>query len=166
MQGTCLPSLSRRGFHCGMAGAARAQVLQRRGTPIDAVGVQSHLWIGENYGGGLRHFIRSLHKLDLQVMVAEMDVNDSRVQGDVAARDRDVGEVYGRCLDLVLSEVVRTVLTWGLTDRCSYMSIAHRRPDGKLARGLPFDRNFQPVEAFHAMLRSFGLVHAARPARG
>ncbi|HTV83722.1 MAG TPA: hypothetical protein VME18_13845 [Acidobacteriaceae bacterium] len=46
------------------------------------------------------------------------------------------------------------------------MSIAHPRPDGTLARGLPFDQNFQPVEAFHAMLRSFGRVRAARPARG
>jgi endo-1,4-beta-xylanase len=136
--------------------------MKKRGTPIDAVGLQSHLWMNENLYDGLRHFIRDVHKLGLQTFVTEMDVDDSRIAGDFATRDRVVAEMYGSYLDLVLGEGVRTIVTWGITDRYSHMSVAHPRPDGSPARGLPFDENLMPVAAFDAMLHSFGRLPAVR----
>jgi endo-1,4-beta-xylanase len=133
-----------------------ARGMQKRGTPIDAVGVQSHLAANAVCGNGLRHFIRDLHKLGLEVYVTEMDVNDSMIEGSDQLRDHAVAETYGKYLDLVLSEGVRLVLTWGLTDRYTWLTNQHSRTDHRVARGLPFDENLQPVEAFHAMVGSFG----------
>ncbi len=131
------------------------KTMKKRGTPIDAVGIQSHLRVPETYGSGLRRFIRDAHKLGLQAFVTELDVDDSHVPGSFAERDRAVAEVYSSYLDLVLSEGVRVIVTWGITDRYSWLTNQHPRPDGKPARGLPFDDNLQPVDAFNAMLGSF-----------
>lgn len=142
-----------------------ARSMRNRGVPIDAVGVQSHLWVDEKFGGGLRHFIRSAHKLGLQVYVTEMTVSDQHVEGSFAARDKAVAQVYGRYLDLVLSEGVRMVLTWGITDRYAYMSVVHPRADGTGARDLPFDQDLEPAKAFYAMIGAFERVKAAAPVR-
>jgi len=137
--------------------------MKKHGAPIDAVGVQSHLRTDAVYGDGLRHFIRNVRKLGLEVFVTEMTVDDSHIGGDPARRDGIVAELYGSYLDLVLGEGVRTVLTWGITDRYSHMSIAHPRPDHSLARGLPFDEDLKPVAAFSAMLGAFDRVPATVP---
>jgi endo-1,4-beta-xylanase len=130
--------------------------MQKRGTPIDAVGVQSHLAANAVCGDGLRHFIRDLHKLGLEVYVTEMDVDDSKIEDSDRVRDHAVAETYGKYLDLVLGEGVRLVLTWGITDRYTWLTHQHNRTDHRVARGLPFDENLQPVEAFRAMVGSLG----------
>jgi endo-1,4-beta-xylanase len=146
-------------FHKREAVFGMVTSLKKQGTPIDAVGIQSHLTAGQGDSySDLRHFIRDLRKKNLDVFVTELDVNDSHVNGDFAKRDAEVAKVYEKYLDVVLGENARVVLTWGITDRYSWISHEHPRPDGAPARALPFDDKLQPVAAFNSMIGAFSQV--------
>ncbi len=127
--------------------------MRARGVPIDAVGVQSHLSIGDAPGEGLQHFVRELHAMDLQVFITEMDVNDRKSDGTVAERDAAVAKVYHDYLTMMLAEPnVNVALTWGITDRYTWLNhLPHAsRADGKPERPLPFDYDYNPTPAFFA----------------
>lgn len=134
--------------------------LKRNGTPIDAVGIQSHLSATstDSFGSGLRQFIAGLRRAGFKVLITELDVDDSHVAGDDAMRDRAVAEIYHSYLNLVLDAGVRTILTWGITDRYSWLTEHFPRADKDEARGLPFDEHLRPVDAYWRMVESFGRV--------
>lgn len=127
--------------------------MKRRGVPIDAVGVQSHLDAAAGLpGAGLRKFIRELHGTGLQVFVTELDVNDRKLMGSVAERDAAVAKVYRDYLTLVLGEPnVNAALTWGITDGYTWLrGTKYGRADGQPNRPLPFDADYRPTPAFYA----------------
>ena len=128
--------------------------LRARNVPVDAMGVQSHVSAGDgSYGPGLKEFLKDMRELDLQVFVTEMDVNDRALPADVKARDKAVAGVYRRYLDLVLADpVVTAVLTWGITDRYTWLNDEGSRKDRVPERALPFDVDYRPKEAFGAMM--------------
>ena len=140
--------------------AAVVELLRRlkaRNVPLDAVGVQAHVSAGPKhvYGAGMQRFLREVKELGLQVFVTEMDVNDRDLPGEVAARDAAVAGVYGGFLDLMLRDPhVTAVLTWGITDRYTWLNSEGARKDGLKERCLPFDGELQPVEAFFAIRES------------
>lgn len=140
---------------------ALARRLRLKGVPIHAVGVQSHLTAGEGMpGSGLRDFIRELRALDLQVFITEMDVSDHKLAGSVPERDAAVAKIYGDYLNLVLAEPnVSAVLTWGITDKYSWLNHHHQRADGQQQRCLPFDADYQPTPTFFAMRNAFDSRH-------
>jgi endo-1,4-beta-xylanase len=133
-------------------------------TPVDAVGVQSHL---RAVGGPplsvpkLRRFLAEIAALGLEIQVTELDVTDERAPADIARRDRLVADTYRRYLDTVLAEpAVRMVVTWGLSDRHSWIvrketNQERWRADGLPSRPLPFDAALRAKPAFAAMARSF-----------
>lgn len=127
--------------------------LKQRGAPIQAVGVQSHLTAGDPPpGAGLIQFVRELHAMRLQVFITELDVADHKIQGTVAERDAAVAKVYGEYLRLMLAEPnVTAVLTWGVTDKYTYVNHKGPRSDGQMQRPLPFDPDYKPTAAFYAM---------------
>jgi endo-1,4-beta-xylanase len=134
--------------------------LRARNVPIDAVGVQSHLSAGpelkNQVGAGLVRFLAEVKELGLQVMITEMDVNDRALGADVAMRDVAVAGVYGRYLDLMLRDAnVTAVVTWGITDKLTWLNTEGGRKDGVKERCLPFDEEMKPVEAFFAMRNCF-----------
>lgn len=93
--------------------------LKKRGVPVQALGMQSHLraGTGEDFGGNLTHFIAEVHDLGLKVYVTELDVDDSHLSVEGIARDAAIADVYQRYLDLVLGTgCVSTVITWGAWD--------------------------------------------------
>ncbi|HTZ90737.1 MAG TPA: endo-1,4-beta-xylanase [Alloacidobacterium sp.] len=147
----------------------RAQVLalvtrlRLRGVPIHAVGVQSHLTAGEGVpGSGLRDFIQEINALGMQVFITELDVSDHKLTGSVKERDAAVAKLYGDYLDLMLAEPnVTAVLTWGITDRYSWLNHQHPRSDGQLQRCLPFDAEYQPTPAFFTMRKALDSRRAA-----
>jgi endo-1,4-beta-xylanase len=120
---------------------------------IDAVGVQSHLSAsGPMPGDGLRTFVRELNAMGLQVFITEMDVSDQKLPGSAPERDQAVANVYAQYLALMFAEPnVTAALTWGITDR--YTWIGHERPraDGLQPRPLPLDADYRPTPAFFAM---------------
>jgi endo-1,4-beta-xylanase len=72
-----------------------------------------------------------------------------------------VADEYRRFLDVVLDEpAVKMVMTWGLSDRYSWI-VRHennpeeRRPDGTEERPLPFDRDLHRKPAWYALAAAF-----------
>ena len=129
------------------------QRMKARGIPLDAVGVQSHIDASQAPPGrGLQKFVREMAKLNLQVFVTELDVNDNKVSGTIADRDAAVAKIYREYLTMMLSEPnVTAILTWGITDRHTWLNAyTKKRADKKPLRPLPFDRDMRPVPAFYA----------------
>jgi endo-1,4-beta-xylanase len=144
--------------------------MQERGTPVDAVGIESHL---RAVGGPplsaakLRRFLADIAALGLEIQVTELDVTDEGAPADIARRDRLVEDSYRRYLDVVLGEpAVKMIVTWGLSDRYSWIVRKETNPvrwrrDGLPSRPLPFDVDLRPKPAFAAVAAAF----AAAPAR-
>jgi endo-1,4-beta-xylanase len=133
--------------------------LKRRGAPLDAVGLQSHLSIAAmahfdetDFAG----FLGELAARGLQVMLTELDCIDRGAPSDIAARDAAVATAYRRYLDVALaSPAVTTVINWGLSDRQSWIVSGDdplaRRGDGLPPRPLPFDTDLRPKPAYWAI---------------
>jgi endo-1,4-beta-xylanase len=136
-----------------------------RHVPVDAVGVQSHIAAAvsagnksaaSQYGAGLMRFIGAVRELGLQVFVTEMDVNDRALAADEVGRDAAVAAAYRQYLELVLGDpAVKAVLTWGITDRYTWLGHEEGRADGKLERPLPFDAAGKAKAAFFAVREVF-----------
>ena len=130
--------------------------LKARHVPIDAVGIQAHITAGHTYGPGLTGFIAAVRGMDLQVFLTEMDVNDREWPAVDEIRDKVVADCYGSFLDTALADAsVRAVLTWGITDRSTWLNSESARQDHLPERCLPFDRDGKPKKAFFAMRDSF-----------
>ena len=132
--------------------------MRQRGVPIDAAGVQSHLHAGtKNYfDGGLKHFMKEAHKLNLQVFVTELDVDDAHVIGSEGAREQAVAAVYKDYMNRMLQYPWMTAaLTWGIANRSTWLNHQHPRTDGAQQVPLPLDANYQPTPAFFALREAF-----------
>jgi endo-1,4-beta-xylanase len=146
--------------------------MQRSGTPVDTVGIQAHL----TAAGGppfsparLRRFLADLAGLGLTIQITELDVTDAQAPADIAVRDQLIADTYRRFLDAALDEpAVKMVVTWGLSDRHSWIvrretNEAKWRKDGLPSRPLPFDADLRPTPAFAAMVDAFSHAPARTP---
>lgn len=126
--------------------------LKAMGTPVHALGIQSHL--SSRWKPGLdatADFIARVADLGFDVYISELDVNDIDFADDIATRDRQVAEAYGAYLSMALShEAVKRVVFWGLADPASWM-IYGDVTRGADARPALFDAGFRPKPAFHAV---------------
>ena len=138
--------------------------MRRSGTPVDAVGIQAHLSCvgGPPFSASrLRRFLADLAGLGLAIQITELDVTDENAPADTAVRDRLVADTYSRFLDAALDEpAVKMVVTWGLSDRHSWIvrRETHQskwREDGLSSRPLPFDADLQPKPACEAIAQAF-----------
>ncbi len=139
--------------------------MRQQKIPIDALGLQSHLRAASKLPDwtALHQFVTAVEKLDLQIFVTELDVNDSDLGPDVTERDEKVAELYRDYLTNVLQhKSVTAVLTWGLTDRDTWLNAVSRRHDQRQQRPLPFDSELKPKPAFYAMVDAI----SAAPTRG
>ncbi len=137
------------------------RTMQSQGIPLDGLGVQSHISaVGKDgkvpvYGEGLMAMIAEVRSMGLKVLVTEMDVNDRYVAADVGPRDAAVAAMYGSYLGTVLEDpAVIAVLTWGITDKYTWLNGEDSRTDGEKERPLPFDAEMRPVAAFGAEVRA------------
>jgi len=137
--------------------------MKQRGVPVDAVGIQSHLWMERRNTfdqNVLANFVKAVADRGLQVMLTEMDVIDVGAPSDPAQRDAAVASMYKDYLDAALSSpAVKTVITWGLSDHDSWITHYNldefRRPDGLPPRPLPFDADLKPKPAYFAIADAF-----------
>lgn len=131
--------------------------LKEKGTPIHALGIQAHLQ-GDSINFNptlLRQFLREVAKLDLKILITEMDVIDKNLPAAIDIRDRIIAGVYEDYLSVVLDEpAVIAIITWGLSDRYTYLSEFHPRADGKSVRSLPLDTDLKSKLAWNAIARS------------
>ncbi len=137
--------------------------MQKKHIPLDALGVQSHLSAANKnghapvYGSGLMQMIAEARAMGLKVMVTEMDVNDRYVGPELGPRDAAVAKVYREYLGMVLADpAVVAVLTWGITDKYTWLNHEDARADGLPERPLPFNAEMQPVAAFVAEVKALG----------
>jgi endo-1,4-beta-xylanase len=132
--------------------------LKAQGTPIAAFGIQSHLEGHETRFNPkkLRAFLSDIASLGLKILVTELDVNEQELPADRTLRDRIVASAYEDYLNVVLDEpAVIAVITWGLSDRYTWLSEFAPRSDKLPLRPLPLDANFKRKLAWNAIARAF-----------
>ena len=99
--------------------------------------------------------------MGLAIHITELDVDDYRAPGLLMARDQLVADEYTRFLEAALAEpAVNVVMTWGMSDRYTWLNGEPDAPkrrglDGQPFRPLPFDRDFRPKPAAAALARAF-----------
>ncbi len=120
--------------------------LLARGVPVQAVGLQAHLDAGERALNQtvLARFVADIASLGLKVVVTELDVRDDGLPADIAVRDAAVAAHARAWLDAVLANpAVLGVLSWGLSDRRSWLDQRFPRADGLPQRPLPLDASLR-----------------------
>jgi endo-1,4-beta-xylanase len=117
-----------------------------QGVPLHAVGLQSHLHAElEIDTHGLAEFVTELRSWGLEVLVTELDVDDQKLTGNPAERDAIVAKRVNDLLTAIsTSGPVRSILTWGLSDRYSWINGTFARADKQPNRPLPLDGEFKP----------------------
>jgi endo-1,4-beta-xylanase len=132
--------------------------LKKQNVPIQAFGIQAHLTAVQQpkfQHDILRRFLGEIAALGLKILITELDVSDVGLPEDADARDRAVAEVYEAYVTAALAEpAVIAVLTWGLTDKYTWLTSRNRRPDGSLVRVLPLDREFHRKPAWYAIAKA------------
>lgn len=138
--------------------------LKDMGTPIHAIGIQSHLYSKLPVSPEKTlEFVEAAAALGLEVWISEMDVNDSDLPEDIATRDAMVADIYERYLTTVLAHPsVKRLAFWGISDYDNWIvqggsEWAHRTPASS-ARPCLFDRNNEPKPAFDAVVRALRSV--------
>jgi endo-1,4-beta-xylanase len=97
-------------------------------------------------------------------MITEMDVLDDGLKKDIASRDAGVADVYARYLSVALDEpAVKVLVTFGLSDRYTWLQEDTPRGDGAPRRPLPFDENLQPKPAYNALVQAFANAPSRTP---
>lgn len=157
-------------YETGNAAARRAGVLKlltglkASGTPVHALGIQAHLQGTDSFNSSsLASFLKEVADLGLKIFITELDVSDQRLPADIGIRDEIVADVYQQFLETVLQEpAVNTVITWGLSDKYTWLNQFSPRPDHQPVRPLPLDRSLQPKTAIAGMINAFN-SSAGRP---
>lgn len=123
--------------------------LKKRGTPIHALGLQSHIgsWDESADRGKAdlmewRRFLDQVTGMGYDLLITEFDVNDRRLPADIAKRDAGVAAAARDYLDLTLSYPgLRDFLLWGMADNISWLQTWDEAPrtDKLPMRPLPYD---------------------------
>jgi endo-1,4-beta-xylanase len=131
------------------------------GVPVHALGVQAHL-LADQFADrfdatAYLQWLSDVADRGLPVLITELDVLDDGLPADVAARDAAVADVYRRYLDVTLSHpAVKAVLTFGLSDRYTWLQEDYPREDGAPRRPLPYDEDLRPKPAYDALSDTLG----------
>jgi endo-1,4-beta-xylanase len=138
---------------------------RKRGTPVDALGVQSHIRLLKDLPvaaivreseGPWRRFVDEVVGMGYKLVVTEFDVNDRTAPDDIALRDRMVADYAKAYLDLMLDyPQLGEVLAWGLVDRYSWLTGFDPRPDRSIKRGTPYDADFRAKPLREAIAAAF-----------
>jgi endo-1,4-beta-xylanase len=124
--------------------------------PVHALGVQAHLH-GGNFADDFdpeayRTFLSEVAGRGVKILITEMDVLDDGLPAKIGVRDRAIADVMRRYLDVALDEpAVASVITFGLSDRYTWLQEDFPRDDGAPRRPLPFDEQLKPKPALEAL---------------
>ena len=130
--------------------------LRDKGTPLDVIGIESHLSATGGYdSGSLLEFVHSIQALGLDIYITELDVGDDDLPDDLGPRDRAVAACYANYIrDLIKVPAVKVITTWELSDKWSWRADglrSGRTPGARWPRPLPFDIHMQPKPAYQAI---------------
>jgi endo-1,4-beta-xylanase len=140
---------------------------KKRGTPVDALGVQSHIGaenadsftgFGRPQEKDWRAFIDEATGMGYDLLITEFDVHDKGLPAEFAPRDAAVAAYAKGYLDLMLDyRQTKEVLAWGMVDKYSWLQNQWLREDKKPKRPTLYDDAYQPKplrEAVAAALRA------------
>jgi endo-1,4-beta-xylanase len=131
--------------------------LRKRNVPIHAIGIQSHLYGDHpNIAGPMfEKFLHQVSDLGLKILITEIDVRDNALPADIAVRDRMVAQKYYQYLTTVLKHrSVIAILSWGLSDKYTWLSSYAPRSDGAPVRPLPLDSNYGSTAVSQAIAKA------------
>lgn len=132
--------------------------LKSKGTPIHALGIQAHLDGSEtNFNPDkIKDFLAQVADMGLKILITELDVTDKELPRNVQVRDRIIAKAYSDYLKVALEQpAVIAVLTWGLSDKYTWLNEFQPRKDDAPVRPLPLDMNGQRKFAWNAIARAF-----------
>ena len=137
--------------------------LKAQGVPVQGLGFQAHLEAGVDVDQTrLARFFADVAGLGIKIVVTELDVRDNRIAGDAATRDAAVASHTRAFMDVVLAcPAVMGVMSWGLSDRRSWLNDEMPRDDKQPQRALPLDADLRRKPMWTALAEAF----AAAPAR-
>ena len=131
--------------------------MKKRGTPCDALGIQSHIemfeidpatGVGPYDEAGWRRFLDEVTGMGYRLLITEFDVKDAALPSDIAARDRIIAEYAERYFDVMFdyADHLDDVLVWGMVDAFNWLQYFQpaARPDGLEVRGAPYDSDYRP----------------------
>lgn len=89
-------------------------------------------------------------------MITELDVTDKAYPSDITTRDNLVADRYAEYLSVCLENPdVIAILTWGISDRYTWIETQAKRADGLAVRPLPMDTNFVKKPAYYRIADAF-----------
>jgi endo-1,4-beta-xylanase len=140
---------------------------KKRGTPVDALGVQSHIGaenadsftgFGKPQEKEWTAFLNDVTGMGYDLLITEFDVHDKGLPYDFGPRDAAVAAYAKAFLDQMLSyRQTKEVLAWGMIDKYSWLQGQWLREDKKPKRPTLYDDNYQPKplrEAVAAALKA------------
>lgn len=144
--------------------------LKKRGTPVNALGLQSHIGSWDETDKGRadlvewRKFLDEVSGMGYDLLITELDVNDRRLPADIAKRDAGVAAATRDFLDVTLAYPrLRDILVWGLADNISWLQTWDEAPrkDKLPMRPTPFDAQLKAKPMKQAIIDAI----KAAPAR-
>jgi endo-1,4-beta-xylanase len=116
------------------------------GAPLDAIGLQGHLKAELQIDQqGLGAFVHEMRRAGLEILVTELDVVDNNLPAELRERDLRVAAQANRFIQAIAAEApLAAVLTWGITDRFTWVPMYFKRSDGLPNRPLPLDADYRP----------------------
>jgi endo-1,4-beta-xylanase len=140
----------------GLGGASDAvynlvRGLKQRGVPIDGVGLESHFDLNPPAMGDIAANMRRLNALGLETAITELDV---RIPLPASAQnlDRQRAIYNGLLSTCVAARNCKTFVSWGFTDKASWISTAYPG----YGAALPFDENYNPKPAYFGLRAALG----------
>jgi endo-1,4-beta-xylanase len=103
--------------------------LVRRGVPVQAIGLESHLQTSfPALNPGRTKFIEQLRELGLEVLLTELDVDDTSAPGPDDARRAEVAKYYYDFLkDILPVSQAKRVIFWSFTDKDNWYDFGAKR---------------------------------------
>jgi endo-1,4-beta-xylanase len=153
---------------------ALLSALKKRGTPVHALGLQSHISAPDNSAGPAAHgqdewrrFLDEVSGMGYGLLITELDVNDRALGPDLARRDAGVAAATRDYLDLTLSYPrLRDILVWGMADDISWLQTWKEAPrkDGLPMRPCPYDARREPKPMRQAIAAAIAAAAPRAPA--
>ncbi len=132
--------------------------LQSKGTPLHALGIQSHIEVGRKKfnPSQFRKFLKEVANLGLKIIITELDIIDTNLPIEAEKRDRIIATAYNEYLNAALAEkAIIAVINWGLSDQYTWLNEFFPRKDRSPSRSLPLDRDMKPKLAWNAIAGAF-----------
>jgi endo-1,4-beta-xylanase len=139
------------------------EALRKKGTPVDALGVQSHLIADGAHPQehAWRGFVDDVVGMGYGLVITEFDVRDRGLPRDIVKRDAGVAALTSAYFDMMFSyRPLRDVLVWGLCDSFSWLQGFEPRPDGAPARGCLYDSAYAAKPVRQAIAAAFAATSA------